>query len=232
MDTSAIPLSACATCGSRLSGLFCSACGQRVLESKHTLWTLTRGVVVRLIDLEHGVAHTVSRLTVQPEVVIRGYISGRTVPYTHPFAYLVLAFAVVVIGFGSSASVAGGDNRVFSALIVLFLAAASRIAFRGSGLNYAEHLILNIYLFAHAALLMGGALLAVTWLPAPARAPFSIAMLALGCVYFVWGYSRVFPRRPLFAAAGGLAALGAGTLLWLLFLAVILELLRALRPGS
>ena len=59
----------------------------------------------RVLDVDHGLLHTVHWLTVRPDRVVRDYLAGRTVPYTNPVAYLLLcfaAFAIAVRVFGGT----------------------------------------------------------------------------------------------------------------------------------
>jgi hypothetical protein len=122
--------------------------------------------------------------------------------------------------------VSGDGDGFFTGLVVLFLAAASRIVFWRSGLNYAEHLILNIYLFAQIALLLAMVQLVSPFVPESARAALLILAIGASSTYVVWGYSRVFTRRPFLAAAGGLVSLALGIPLWLLTLAMVLNFIR------
>ncbi|MGH7575135.1 MAG: DUF3667 domain-containing protein [Longimicrobiales bacterium] len=180
-----------------------------------------------MFDVDRGLTYTIVRLTVDPGGVVRDYLAGRTVVYVHPFIYLTLAFAAFALTFRLTGGTGGGSmERVSTAAIVFFLAAASRTVFWRSGRNYAEHLILNTFLFAHVVLLLTGASLIVDAVPESAFA-IEAGVLAAGvCAYMLWGYSRAFRARPALAALGGLLVLALGIGLWLLALVWVIRLVR------
>lgn len=227
-SVAAIESARCATCNGARTGPFCAACGQRALGQRHTLRTLVVGAFRRLFNVERGLMHTVVRLTVDPGGVVRDYLAGRTVVYVHPFIYLLLTFAAFALVFRFSGGRGGGDmERVSAAAIAFFLAATSRIVFWGAGRNYAEHLILNTFLFAHAVLLVAGPLQLLSYaLPQSAFIIVAIVLALAACAYIVWGYSRALRIRPVLAALGGLFALALGLGAWLLALIWIVNLAR------
>src|SRR5690606_6820249 len=222
----------CLSCGAARTGPYCAQCGQRELRGRHTLRGMAAAFLGRVLDLDHGLLHTVHQLTVRPGTVVRDYLAGRTVPYTNPVAYLLLCFAA----FAITARVFGGatgseDDRALTALVVPFIAAVSRVLFWRTRLNYAEHLVLVLYLLGHVALIL--AVLQAVLLPAVRGGPGTVVSgivvfgaLGIAIAYFGWAFSRIFPARPWLAAAGGLAALAAGAVLWAF---VLISLLRELR---
>ncbi|HEX7089908.1 MAG TPA: hypothetical protein VF192_07210 [Longimicrobiales bacterium] len=163
---------------------------------------------------------------------MRDYLAGRTVPYTNPAAYMLLCFAAFAITARVFGGASGGENdRVLTALVVPFVAAVSRLLFWRTRLNYAEHLVLVLYLLGHAALIL--AALQAILSPALRGDPgmvvsgiVSFGVLGIPIAYFGWAFSRVFPARPWLAAAGGLAALAGGAALWLSAMAALFRVLR------
>src|SRR5690606_37029182 len=220
----------CAACGAPLGGPFCAACGQRVLDGRHTLRRLVGDAFQRLFNVEGGLTHTFLQMTVNPARVVRDYLSGRTVVYTHPVAYLIIAFAIFALAFswlGGTSS--AGIERLAAGAIPLFLAFASRLVFLRTGLNYAEHLILNMFLFAHGVLFLTLAMVVPSMLPQTARTGVLAGALAVVCAYVVWSYSRIFPQRAVLAAVGGLCALVLGLGLWAGALALVIARVAATR---
>jgi hypothetical protein len=231
MDRSVDPivLPACVNCGAARAGPYCTHCGQREIHRPHTLRSMIGGVVDRMLNLDRGIVHTAFRLTAAPGDVVREYLAGRTVPYTHPFGYLLLAFAAFAVAarlLGGAQTGAGSDIRFFTLLLVPFVAAVSWLLFRRTGLTFAEHLILDMYLFGHVALLLALMHVAVPLASGTALSVLVTGALAAGFGYFVWGYSRVFRTRPLLAAIGGIAALAGGTVLWGAAVAALVRVLR------
>lgn len=198
-----------------------------------TLVGMIAGGLGRLFNLERGFLHTAIRLTAAPGRTVREYLDGRTTPYVHPVGYLLVSFALfVVLATWLAFFTGGGGNGAFTGVTVaLFVAGASRLLFWRSGLNYAEHLILAMYLLGHIALAWSVLLvpMSIAFALGGQRPvlPLMLASLAGGIGYFVWGYSRFFHRRPALGAAGGLAVLLAGCALWLTALVLGLNALRA-----
>jgi hypothetical protein len=196
---------------------------------------MTTDVLARVLNLDSGLVHTAHRLTTDPGQVIRDYLARRTISYTSPAAYLLIGFAAFAITGATSLdawwpdrlfgdATAGKGARVFVALLVPFVAAVSSLLFWRAGLNYAEHLILVMYVLGHMALLLSPVHIA---LPLAGEVEvFGFITLILGAAYVAWAYSRVFQTRPILAAAGGLMALGTGVLLWAAVLVIVLIALR------
>lgn len=180
------------------------------------------------MNLEEGLAHTVHGLTIRPGVVVRDYLAGSTVRYTHPVGYLLISFAVFALTaqlFGGATG-GGAENRIFVALLVPFVALVSRVLLWRTRFNYAEHLIIVMYVIGHIALF-----LAVLQLAAPLAGESIMKLVGIGALavaigYFAWAYSRVFAARPLLAAGGALVSLGVGTTLWLTAIVTLLNALR------
>ena len=220
----------CVSCGAERTGPYCAQCGQRELRGRHTLRSMAAAFPGRVLDLDRGLLHTVHGLTVRPGTVVRDYLAGRTVPYTNPVAYMLLCFAAFAITANVFGGATGTENdRVLTAFIVPFVAAVSRLLFWRTRLNYAEHLVLVLYLVGHVALILAvlQAVVSLALHGEPGTVASGILLVALGIpiAYYGWAFSRVFPSRPWLAAAGGLAALAGGAALWLL---AIVALVRAL----
>lgn len=222
----------CASCGAARAGPWCSQCGQRV-EPRHTLRTLLLGGLGRALGVDGGFLQTAIGLTIAPHRVVRDYLAGRTVRYTHPVGYLIIAFAVfALIGEVLTINVSGGgsDNRMMTALAVPFVALASRVVFMRRPMNYAEHLIVVMFLFAQIALLLAGLQFLVPLLELGALRALLIVALLIGAGYFVWVYSRLFSDRPALAAAGAFVALWGGIVLWAAALMVFVRLAQRQGP--
>jgi hypothetical protein len=190
-------------------------------------------VLGRILTLERGFIHTAVRLTLSPGRVVRDYLGGRTVPYTHPFAYLLISFAAFTLLAQMIAGARGGfsgENRLFTLLLVPFIAGISWLLFWRTSLNFAEHLIIEMYLLGHIALLF--ALMQVL-VPVVDGGPYWLAYglafgaLGTGVGYYVWAFGRIFDSRPIIAAVGGFAALAAGIALWSFALVGLFTVLRS-----
>lgn len=205
----------CVACDSPRTGPFCAHCGQRVMEGRHTFTGLLKGAIERVFNLEQGISYTVKRLTVDPGGVVKDYLAGRTVVYVHPVAYTIIAFALFALVYRWTGSTGGEGDQVFWAALVFFLAAASRVVFARARFNYVEHVILNMFLFAHAVLLITGVLVVGTLPPLSVARILALGALMGAAVYFGWAYSRIFAGRPVVNFFGGLLSLVGGIGLWL-----------------
>jgi hypothetical protein len=246
----------CATCGALHRGDFCNACGQRAVRERFTV----RGIVTHLatdaFDLNRGLLFTAVALFRRPGVVVREYVSGATVRYANPVKYLVICVALVVfatIQLGATGELAGGFtggygvdsadraqrvtemlNRymnVLMALAVPFMAAASRLFFRRAGLNYAEHLIFNLYVYAQQSLLFlpfvplwGVRTPGLKALPVLA---YCLAMLA----YYAWAATSFFGGRRVPGVLRALATQAVGGIVYAATTALAVAAFMAARGG-
>jgi predicted alpha/beta superfamily hydrolase len=206
------------------------------VRSRQTLrGLLVSGFADRFLNFDKGLIHTVVRLTTNPDRVIREYLDGQTASYTHPVGYVLITFAAfALVGrlFGGITGATDSSNGAFTALLIPVVACVSWLVFRRAALRYAEHLIIDLYLFGQIILLWSLllALSAITGSQsAIGRVIFAIGII-VSVSYFVWAHVRIFPRRKGFTAAGALVALLAGTVLWLGGLIVILRAYRAQSP--
>lgn len=222
-DTSAAP---CMSCGAPLTGAYCANCGQRVMQGRHTLRRLLAGAVGKILNLEGGLLYTAGRLTVAPAGMVRDYLSGRTAPYLHPAGYLLVSFAAfALLGQLLDLTVrgAGSSDRMMTALVVPFIAAAARLVFLRGRLNYAEHLIAAMYLLGHIALMLAALQLFVPLLGARSLQVLLVGALLAGTAYFVRAYVGLFPRRRALAAVGGFISLWGGVILWAIALMMFVQ---------
>lgn len=81
--------------------------------------------------------------------------------------------------------------RRYSNLVYLItlpmVAGVTRVVFRRSGFNYAEHVVFNAYVAAQSSmLLLVFVLVSLSWLSARTYFLWVVSQLALGLVYFTW----------------------------------------------
>jgi hypothetical protein len=236
---------ACATCGAHHGGDFCNGCGQRAVRERFTLRSILTQLVTDAFDLNRGLLFTALSLFRRPGEVVREYVSGATVRYTNPVKYLVVCVALVVfasIQLGATGEVAGGFTEEYGAgsaakvqqvtelldrymnvlmvLAVPFMAAASRLFFRRAGLNYAEHLIFNLYVYAQQSLLflpfvpLWGLRMPV--LKALPLLAYCVAML----VYYAWAATSFFGERPVPGVLRALATQALGAVVYVAAMAL------------
>lgn len=92
MDTQLL----CKNCGQESDQNFCSNCGQKRIEERWNLKKLIRSAFTTIFNIEKGFFYTFRELFLNPGKVVGEYLDGRTMPYTNPFRYVVIAIAISV----------------------------------------------------------------------------------------------------------------------------------------
>lgn len=200
----------CLTCGALRTGPFCSACGQAVREGRLSLRGMAAEAVSTVADLDRGFLHTAVWLFRDPARVVGDYVAGRTVNYTGPARYFVILLAAVVLVFArlDYASLSAGLDlpdaarvnawitahmNLFMAATVPFSAAGSWLIFRKAGMNFAEHVVFNLYVYGQQFIAF--VVLAVLGWAAGLRAEALAAYTVLSMGYWVWAAASVFRMR-------------------------------------
>jgi hypothetical protein len=241
--------SECANCGAPLRDRYCAWCGQRDRPHRITLRGELGGFAKEVFDLDRGLLHTFLGLCRRPARVVRDYLRGRTVAYTHPGKYFLLALAVLqlaayltgAVGDFSSglteeselltaSQVTSAIDRFFVFLAgpaVILLAWLQRRVFGGAGLHYGEHLVFALYVTAQQALIWTVALIASHLLRGPfPHLPVVIAFAATGG-YYLWSVQRLLGGRLLTNAARVLLILTLTPLLYTLLATVLAMVITA-----
>ncbi len=93
---------ACANCGARVSGKYCSQCGQRLEHEIHSVLHFTREATEDLTHADSRLWSTIIALLFKPGFLTREFLDGRRVRYLPPLRlYLVLSVLFFLI-IGSS----------------------------------------------------------------------------------------------------------------------------------
>ena len=167
----------CKNCGAALSGPFCSQCGQVVISKRITIRNLINYIFSAITNVERGLWFTLSNLLRRPATVINEYVNGRTRPYYHPLrlAFLLGTITVIVMFafFDFEAAQANFAEQLnpdiseeqkqlqlkinqairpfinfLPLLLIPFYSIGSYWFHRKKQFNYAEHLVLNAYLYS------------------------------------------------------------------------------------
>ncbi len=171
----------CLNCGRPVIENYCSNCGQSTEEHTINLHFLWHDVLHGLFHFDKGILFTIKELFTRPGHSIREYIQGKRVQHFKPVS-LVLILATVY-GFlfhyfhinmlvnsislsGSGKDFIAAQNKLRSlndwviehyeiiALIQLpVYSFGTYLAFRKSGYNFSEHLVLNAFLTAQRLVL-------------------------------------------------------------------------------
>lgn len=167
----------CKNCEAELNGPFCSQCGQVVISKRITVRNLISYILSAITNVERGLWFTLNGLLRRPATVIQEYVNGRTRPYYHPLrlAFLLGTISIVLMfAFfdfeAAQASFAEQLNPNISEeqkelqlkanrairpfmnflplLLIPFFAIGTWWFHRKKQFNYAEHLVLNAYLYS------------------------------------------------------------------------------------
>ena len=237
----------CINCGNHFEGSYCNKCGQKVINARYTLKHFFN-IVFDSIDINRGVLYTAKLLTRNPGKVINDYLKGKTKDYYNPLSYLLIIFgiyAIIMIWFNvidtsieNSNELLGLEekNTRFQSIVVVYMkrilsfmpvfilpfySLISKWVFRKQKLYYAEHLIINCYLFAQYSLLL--TLLVVVLIPFSELNRF---VMLFGTVVFIAYYTyalrgvfKISFSSSLFRTLGIFVF---GTLLFYIFLIVVM----------
>jgi hypothetical protein len=150
----------CPNCDTPLAGAqrFCGQCGQKAGRARLTMRDIAHDFVHLLTHADHSIFTLVKALAYRPGHVARDYIDGKRKKYFGPLAFLFItvglaSFMVLIAGAKFFTPVP--DNTIANFLqqhinLVIFLqvpllAGVCALLFKGSRLNFAEHLILAAY---------------------------------------------------------------------------------------
>ena len=236
----------CKNCSNHFQGLYCNKCGQKVIRERNTLKHFLN-LVFDSFDIHKGVLYTAKLLFTNPGKVINDYLQGKTKDYYNPLKYLLITFgiyAVFMIWFNIiDANIENlndllvleeKDTRLqsiavvymkrflsfFPILILPFYSLISKWFFKKYKLYYAEHLIINSYLFAQYSLI-----LTLTILVLLLFSELSKFVMVFGIVVFISYYTYalrgIFKISFLKSLFNSIAIFVFGTLLFYLFFSVV-----------
>ena len=145
----------CKNCGAKLTGPWCSKCGQKHHKDSITAKRIVGEAVESVVESERGLFHTFLQLVRRPGTVVYDYTSGKTQPYTPPFKYLLLAFFICVgaeylIDVSINLDFDGVNSSISYRLMFFAIpfSIVSLIMLRKKMPNLAGNFILSIYIIA------------------------------------------------------------------------------------
>ncbi len=208
----------CKNCSVETESNYCPNCGQKASTKRFDTKIVFSELLEKLMPFEKGVLFTSIRLLTAPGASMLEYLAGKRVNYSKPISYTLLIFAFSLIffsqqdfqqgmqdGFGKegSAEVRAAQKKladVFTsnitlmyALLIPFLALASKWLYRKYRLNYAEYLVIGSY-YTSGSILLGMPIM--IWLEYFSSGVYNKSVIVLlGLIYFayfVWAYVRFF----------------------------------------
>lgn len=191
----------CSNCGSTNIDNFCAACGQEVMTGKLTVKRLVMDWLSAFYNYSGGIIFTIRTLAFKPGFAVSEYVSGKTRKYWNPFNYFVITLAVyMLVGIRSGVLKSQTEYESFTndyaAYLILFsipfVSATSYLLFKRSGYNFAENLVLNI--FINAQLNIYNTVLFIFNLVLTSRQT-ALAAIFIGFIYEIFTYKSFFKQN-------------------------------------
>ncbi len=216
-------MTTCKNCGNDFEGKFCNNCGQKADLQRFSLKHALHEFIHTFTHVDSGIFFLIRELFLWPGIVAKEYIDGQRKKYFNPVQYLILAVAAATF-LSVKFNLMGPDlspisPEVYGELsekakvflqfreyiykyfnLILFLAVPvmalfSWLFYRKSGYNYAENLILNVFLAAQRTLMF--ILLApFLYFLKSLWFIFIVIYYLWWIVYFGWAYVQFFNQKP------------------------------------
>jgi len=229
-----------------------------VIQERYTLKHLF-GLVFESFNVERGLFFTVKSLFTNPGKLINDYLEGRSKDFYNPLKYLILIAsinAVLMLWFDIFDTNVAATNEligqaeeanklqviligylktylnIFSLLILPFFTLTTKWIFRKKKLFFAEHLIINSYLFAQYTLLQMMTYLIFLFIPGLSKLSMLIAALIF-IAYYSYALMGLFNIKYFKSLLNSLMVFVFGTLFFYVFILVVsIVVLIALRIGG
>ena len=170
----------CKNCSNPVENNFCSHCGQSVKVERLNTKNLIHDLVHEVFQLNHGIVFTFLMLFKRPGHYITAYLEGKRKALFKPISYVFILSTLYylvshyssghtyisdfIIGFKNLEKSTDdvsfeflswfANHFAYTSLLLLPLQAlATRIAFRKSGFNFMEHIVINAYITGQQAVI-------------------------------------------------------------------------------
>lgn len=162
--------SVCKNCNQVLSDNFCGKCGQSAKVSRVNFYYLIHEVQHSIFHFDKGILYTIKELLLRPSSTIEGYLEGKRMNLSKPFAFVILlgaiyGFIVHFFNFNPDKELIGNlqdsasakysleaidyayRNYSMAVLALIPLSAFSLLVFfRRYKYNYWEYLVISSYI--------------------------------------------------------------------------------------
>jgi hypothetical protein len=236
----------CKNCGNLFQGQYCNNCGQKVIRERYTIKHLF-GLIFESFNVERGLLYTIKLLFTNPGKLINDYLEGRTKDFYNPLKYLILIAsinAVLMLWFDIFDTNVANTNElmgetgettklqqiildylkmylnIFSLIVIPFYSLMTKWIFKKHKLFYAEHLVINSYLFAQYTLLQMVAYLAFSFIPGLSKLSMLLAAVIF-ISYYGYALRGVFNIKLLKSSLMSMLVFLGGTLLFYFFIGVV-----------
>lgn len=199
----------CKNCNHNFKGQFCNNCGQSSNTHEISGHFLLHDIQHGILHFDKGIFYTIKQLFIRPGHTIRDFIDGKRVRHFKPLTMiLVLAsinsFLFSFMAESNNVRYANEANNMvllwirehYSAsqlLILPLFSLASFLAFKKTGYNYFQHIVLNAYVIAQG-LIINLVLFPVVYFYQNSEQADSLTMIKLlgFLTMVVWTYVQFF----------------------------------------
>lgn len=202
----------CLNCDTLVDGKYCKTCGQKTSVKRISAASILHELPHSLFHVDKGILKNITAVT-KPKETVFSYLQGKRAGYYNPFLFFIITTAVVLfaeyafglnlkmtipINIGEVTFDAGewiGANRKYVFLLSLFLyALASWLMFKKSAqLNYAEHVVINLFILSWSNLLY------LLTMPFHADSTYPVANVVLTATCVL--YTTVFNKDNIYLSA-------------------------------
>lgn len=249
----------CKNCKSQFSGFYCNKCGQKLIQERNTLKHFFE-LFFDSFDFKRGLLYTVKLLFVNPGKLINEYLAGRTKDFYNPLKYIFIIVGLsTIFVIWSDIFDANLENtkellsdsieetkfqslvnsyvkeylNVITLLVLPFYSLISKWIFRKRKQYYAEHLIINSYLFAQYTLIQTLILFIVYFIPGLIKF-IDLFGMAVFVSYYTYALRSIYKIQLLrsFVASTSIFVFGALLSIFILLLLAIVVLVVLQLSGA
>ncbi len=165
----------CLSCNQLHNSKYCPNCGERQGVERITLSSMVEDVISSLTSMDRGYLYNLKTLTLNPQVIISNYLSGKRKGIFNPISYLVLSITLYLLVYpllnkldppsylintpDSGAKSLGkevgkyivGNLKLFWALTIIPLAISLKLVLKKQ--NFYEHLATSSFFIGHSSLI-------------------------------------------------------------------------------
>ena len=196
----------CKNCGTETDGKFCRNCGQELEIHRITVSHLVHEIVHTFTHLEKGFLFTLRKLLADPGRMQRQYMEGFRVNYQKPFSMFFICSTVsAIVLYWLNRLTGGSPGREQAAfnyflqhyyvllhiILLPFYTLVTWLLFKPSKYNYAEILVLGMYMLAFMLLLLIPLYMVSAVIPAMKTRFVETTVFA---IYNVWTFIRFFNK--------------------------------------
>lgn len=150
----------CKNCGASASGKHCNQCGQKLNTTRITIHSVLHEVFHYFTHIDKGLGYTLKQLIIRPGTMQKEYLEGKRTRHQKPFSLFFLCGTIAGLGYYfinlAYQNIYNRDSEaeadffrnyfvLIQALMMPFYSFILWVLFRNSKRNYAEMLVLTLY---------------------------------------------------------------------------------------